>query len=99
MPYHQRSAALTDEQFLIAARPLMASRYAEYTGSVLSPSVDSGDTEDAESVIFLSFQGLPSMEILDTLETYSIKAAFFVTADDILESRRPSAASSGRATI
>ena len=80
------SAALTDEQFLIAAGPLMASRYAEYTGSVLSPSVDSGDTEDAESVIFLSFQGLPSMEILDTLETYSIKAAFFVTADDILES-------------
>lgn len=80
------TAALTDSQFLAAARPLMASRYSEYTGSSAAPSDPPGANVDAGSVVFLSFQGLPSAAALDTLDAWNVKAAFFLTRADIVES-------------
>ena len=76
-------AALSDALFLRAAQPLMASRYAEYTGSSLPTGGNEGDVSSAESVVFLSFRGLPSMEALDTLDAYGVKAAFFLSAREI----------------
>ena len=80
------SQALSDSMFISAARPLMATRYREYTGSTVEPGTDSGNVMDADSVIFLSFQGAPSAETLNVLDSYGVKATFFVTADDILAS-------------
>ena len=78
------AASLTDSQFLAAARPLMASRYNEYTGSALNPVQGSGTgVSSGDNVVFLSFQGLPSAELLNTLSIYGVRAAFFLTSTDI----------------
>ncbi len=77
------SAVLTDEQFLTAARPLMAGRYQEYTGSAVEPSGGEGSVS-GETVVFLSFQGLPTMDMLAALEAYGVKATFFLAAEEML---------------
>lgn len=76
------SAALTDQQFLSAAQPLMASRYNEYVGSTLQPN-DNPDNVTGGNVLFLSFQGMPSAELLTPLSAYGIKATFFLSAEDM----------------
>ncbi len=78
------SQALSDSMFLSAAGPLMATWYREYTGSAVSPDNNPDGVVDADSVIFLSFRGLPTSDTLNSLLTYGIKATFFVTAEDIL---------------
>ncbi|HIS45452.1 MAG TPA: polysaccharide deacetylase family protein [Candidatus Scatomorpha merdigallinarum] len=77
------SASLSNSLFMSAARPLMESRYNEYTGSTPSPGTDGGDVTEGNSVVFLSFQGLPSTDILTILDTYGVKATFFLTAQEI----------------
>lgn len=77
-------AHLTDAQFLTAAKQLMSSRYNAYTGN-------SSGTEDpitgiditSDCVIYLSFVGLPSQKLLDTLSEYGVSAGFFLTADEL----------------
>ena len=77
------SSSLSNEMFMAAARPLMVSRYNEYTGSSVSPDVDGGEVEAADSVIFLSFRGMPTGDTLNTLLSYGVKATFFLTAEEI----------------
>lgn len=77
------SQSLSDSMFISAARPLMATWYREYTGSSVAPD-SNGGVMNADSVIFLSFQGMPSVEVLNALLSYGVKATFFVTASDIL---------------
>ena len=77
------AASLSDSQFLSAAQPLMAGRYNEYIGSVVEPSVTDGGFSGAESVVFLSFEGVPSETALAILDSYGLKAAFFLTNDEI----------------
>lgn len=79
------SAYLTDDLFLRAARPLMESRYNEFMNSGLSPGDSGDDIGDTDSVIFLSFQGVPGEATFTALSTYGVKATFFLTADEILE--------------
>ena len=80
---------LTDEQFLTAAKPLMLSRYNAYVGSGGSggdPWGGGGTASDSGSLVYLSFIGLPSGSLLDSLSEYGVKAAFFLTAAEIRES-------------
>ena len=77
------SEVLTDELFMRAARPLIQGRYEEYINSGLYPGGENDDVSGADSVIFLSFQGLPSDNALSLLEAYGIKATFFLSAGDI----------------
>lgn len=83
-------AVLTDSQFLTAAKPLMVSRYNAYAGSGGSAGDSWGNsngvTSDNDSIVYLSFIGLPSDTLLEALSSYGVKAAFFLTASDIRES-------------
>ena len=84
-------AVLSDSQFLSAASSLMANRYNAYMG-ITSPGgeiVSPGATTPPASAgcdLYLSFQGLPSAAMLDTLLAKKVKACFFLTADDVRSS-------------
>ena len=80
------ASALSDELFLSAARPLMQSRYAEYTGSAVSPGNTIDGVSGADSVVFLSFRGLPDSDTLTVLYNSGVKATFLLTAREILSS-------------
>ena len=82
---------LTDSQFLDAASSLMRSRYDEYFGNSTpatptpsQPATSGGETEKAS--VSLSFIGLPSAKLLDSLDNYSTSVCFFVTADEVSKS-------------
>ena len=82
--------ALTDSQFLSAAAQLMESRYRAYqAGTVtptpeVSPGMDDNELPSREgTAVYLSFQGLPSGDLLDTLERYEVTSCFFLTAEEI----------------
>ncbi len=79
------TASLSDVLFMNAAAPLMSSRYNEYVGATVSPDANDGSVSNADSVIFLSFQGMPGDDMLTALNTYGIKATFFLTASEIAE--------------
>ena len=79
------SASLSDADFMTAARPLMASRYNEYTGTTIAPNDTDTGTETADSVVFLSFRGLPGDGALSVLSSHGVKATFFLTAGEVLE--------------
>ncbi len=88
---------LSDGEFLAAAESLMKSRYEAYMGTqststpeILptpspspSPEPDEDEDEGIGGIIYLSFEGLPSHSILRTLENYSARATFYLSADDI----------------
>ena len=81
------SEVLTDSQFLEAASSIMRSRYNEYYGNVnpVSPSpsqTQPSETEADNVSASLCFIGLPSDKILNSFDNYSLKACFFVTADE-----------------
>ena len=78
------SARFTDEQFMVAARPMMISRYDEYINSGVGSKDDPAYT--GQRVVFLSFQGLPSDTLLSTLQAYGLKAAFFLESAEITDS-------------
>jgi hypothetical protein len=82
------SVVLSDGQFLSAASSLMTTRYNAYTG-VTSPggtsaSPDASPTPGTSGCdLYLSFQGLPSDAMLDTLKAKSVTACFFLSAGDV----------------
>ncbi|MEG2634667.1 MAG: polysaccharide deacetylase family protein [Oscillospiraceae bacterium] len=85
---------MSDNQFLDAATSLMHSRYNEYFGKnepsqpsiptaptpTTSPNADLPDRSAAG--ISLCFIGLPSKEMLDAFDKYSLLATFFLTETD-----------------
>lgn len=82
---------LSDSQFLEAATSLMRSRYNEYYGNVdpVSPSPSQpqpGDSETDTASVSICFIGLPSDKMLDSLDAYSVKVCFFVTAQEATDS-------------
>lgn len=82
---------LTDSQFLNAASSLMRTRYNEYFGttSPATPTPSQPVTSSTESEVAsasLSFIGLPSEKLLDSLDSYAAKVCFFVTASEVAAS-------------
>ena len=77
------SAVLSDSDFFRAARQLMEGRYNEYTGTTSRPEGGDDDRPGGSSVVFLSFQGLPSDTALNTLSSLGVRAAFFLTAGEV----------------
>lgn len=80
---------LSNDQFLTAAKPLMETRYNAYVSSN-GGSVDwgggGGSSSENDSIVYLSFVGLPSGTLLESLASYGVKATFFLTAAEIRES-------------
>ncbi|NCB50878.1 MAG: hypothetical protein EOM54_03195 [Clostridia bacterium] len=80
---------LSDSQFLAAASSLMAERYEAYfggaTGSTPTDPSNPGTGNENGCDLYLSFQGMPSAFLLDTLKSYGITSCFFVTADEVRE--------------
>ena len=79
------SYTLSDSQFLSAAESLMRSLYEQYSGGGISApgSTDVAQPGDMDDPVYLSFQGLPSAALIDTLLQFAVDAGFFLTADDI----------------
>lgn len=79
------SYTLSDSQFLSAAESLMRSLYEQYSGGGISApgSTDVAQPGDMDDPVYLSFQGLPSSALIDTLLQFEVDAGFFLTADDI----------------
>lgn len=82
---------LSDSDFIYAAANIMQPRYESYISSLTPPSVSPAvptttpPTPDshAGTSVYLSFEGLPSSALLDTLERYSTHAAFYLSPEDI----------------
>lgn len=79
------SYILTDSQFLTAAEIQMRSMYNAYSGSGSGGIDDSGnqDSENGGSLVYLSFQGLPTGTIFELLHDYEMPACFFLTVDEL----------------
>ena len=63
----------------------MRSLYEQYSGGGISApgSTDVAQPGDMDDPVYLSFQGLPSSALIDTLLQFEVDAGFFLTADDI----------------
>jgi len=81
---------LSDSEFIHAASGVMQPRYESYLESLSgtsspSPSVP-GTVDSSDTPVYMSFEGIPGDYILDTLQRYGVKAAFYLSADDIASS-------------
>ncbi len=89
---------LSDSDFLAAAESLMKSRYESYMSTIPTPtpaptatptpSAEPEEDEEEEEeggTLYLTFEGAPSENLINLLDTYSIKASFYLTADEIAE--------------
>lgn len=83
-------AILDDAAFLSAASDIMQKRYNAYMESITSTAppeatpTPTTTTEEPEGpVVCLTFQGLPSDALLDTLKEKSAVCGFFLTADEV----------------
>lgn len=78
-------AVLSDSQFLAAAAATMIDNYEAF----ISGNTNSGSTDPSGSEggcdLYLSFQGMPSSSLLDSLKSYDITSCFFITADEVRE--------------
>ena len=87
---------LTDDKFQSAASTLMDSYYSAWMGVQTTPEPSSSpepspeptetpppDRTDTE--VLVSFSGLPSHKILDTLKVRGVKACFLLTAGDVAQ--------------
>ncbi|MFR3290884.1 MAG: stalk domain-containing protein [Lachnospiraceae bacterium] len=93
---------LSNDQFLTAAKPLMETRYNAYVSSN-GGSVDwgggGGSSSENDSVVYLSFVGLPSGTLLESLASYGVKAtASSSPPPKYARARPPCAKSSDRDT-
>jgi hypothetical protein len=88
------SAVLSDAIFLSAAKSQMKFRAEELAAQTVPPPstqtsappvITAAPPKDG-GIIYLSFTGAPSGEILRLLDTYAYTASFFVSASDILSS-------------
>ena len=84
------SSYMSDSEFIQAASSVMQPRYESYIQSLGSGSATgsgNGSTTNsnshADTPIYLSFEGVPSADILNTLDRFSAKAAFYLSPDDI----------------
>lgn len=81
------SYILTDSQFLTAAESYMRILYNSYSGSAGDgPGGVPGEEMGGGDLVYLSFQGLPSAALIDTLLNYGVNAGFFLTAEDVRSS-------------
>ena len=84
---------LTDSKFFAAAASLMQRRYNAYKDA-LNPQTETPDTPSttepveshSDTAVTLSFEGLPDDTVLSTLQAWSIKACFFLSAEQIQQS-------------
>jgi len=87
-------ATLTDAEFPNAAASIMQPRYESYIASLVPKTTPSPSPSAAPSAspspgtevtysVYLSFEGLPGDSLLDTLERYGVRAAFYLRAEDI----------------
>ncbi len=77
---------LTDSQFIEAASQTMNARYLDYFGTpaTSTPTPSPSESPDVKGAkVYLSFVGLPTMKMLDSLKSYAVQACFFLTSDDI----------------
>jgi len=78
---------LSDSDFLDSAKSILRTRYNEYYGTTTPASPSPSPTQNGEAnngaSISLSFIGLPGDELLDSLDNYSAKVCFFVTAEEV----------------
>lgn len=81
---------LTDSEFLDAASTTMRIRYNAYYANVdpvkPSPTQPLPSIPTTTASVSLCFVGLPSDKMLDSLDNYSVKACFFVTAQEVAAS-------------
>ena len=92
------SVQLTDSQFFSAATSLMQARYNAYMGltgpdsnpdnsaDVTNPSPDPSLEDHSDTSVWLSFEGMPSDAVLESLSAWSVHACFFVTAAQVAQS-------------
>ncbi|MDO4749842.1 MAG: hypothetical protein Q4A39_03265 [Eubacteriales bacterium] len=90
------SEILSNSVFLAAAKTLMVSRYEDYL-SGKNPNENGSDnsnlTEDktnnesrSDTAVYISFHGLPTENMLRSLERFNVSACFFVTSSEIIDS-------------
>ncbi len=85
------SQYLTDDKFQSAASILMDSYYNAWFGQTASTPTPSPSPEPTETPppdrtdteVLISFSGLPSHRILDTLKTRGVQACFLLTAEEV----------------
>jgi len=84
---------LSDSEFLDAASSLMLKYKNEYYGVMQSPAPSPSPSPSDDSSIDMKsasasicFIGIPSKEMLDSLDNYSAKVCFFVTSDEVSKS-------------
>lgn len=83
------NVVLTDSQFMDAASSTMKNRYNELFGTSSSPTPKPSQPaatetpEDNNASVSLSFVGIPSDKLLNSLDIYSYKVCFFVTAEEV----------------
>ena len=79
---------IDDKTFLSSYTNIMRERYEKYFAVVPptpSPS-PSPDIDRSDVTVYLLFTGIPtSSEILDVLDTFSVKTCFFLTSDEVTE--------------
>lgn len=79
----------TNAQFLEGAASMMKSRYEQYFGVASPPPAPTPEPSESPEIkggkVYLSFIGLPSAKLLDTLKNYGVSATFFLTAEDAVE--------------
>ena len=81
---------LSDSEFLEAAQSVMEPRYESYIQSLNGPAspepsspTNSGSDSHNDTPVYLSFEGLPTDTLLNTLDRFSAKAAFYLSPDEI----------------
>ena len=85
---------LSDDIFRSAASTLMDSYYSAWTGAQTTPApspepspepTETPPPDRTDTEVLVSFSGLPSHKILDTLKVRGVQACFLLTAEDVLE--------------
>lgn len=82
---------LSDTDFLYAAASIMQPKYDSYVNSLATPSPTPTEPTspphiDDNGNVYFSFEGLPSSTLLDILSRNSVRAAFYLSPEDIAQS-------------
>ena len=85
---------LTDDKFQSAASILMDTYYNAWYGPTTSPAAsptpspeptETPPPDRTDTEVLISFSGLPSHKILDTLKVHGVQVCFLLTADEVAE--------------
>jgi len=78
---------LSDSEFIHAASGVMQPRYESYIESLSGSSSPSpsapGSIDSSDTPVYISFEGMPDDILLDTLQRFGVKCAFYLSPDDI----------------